>query len=143
LLQAIGPDEKALIAVGDNWEWTPNKRLLVNVTEASFYHMKRQAVLAKLGAAQLAMMPLLKCLRFVYNDFTTLKSVSYLHPYSSVAGSHFVSSRCRAGGVYPTAVREANRAAHSEQLPAVCRVLARDAARVLRGRDAEAAFLQR
>jgi hypothetical protein len=38
--------------------------------------MKRQAVLAKLGAAQLAVMPMLKCLRFVYNDFTTLKSVS-------------------------------------------------------------------
>lgn len=75
-MQVIGPDEKALVAVGDNWEWTPTKRLLLNVTEASLYYMKRQNVLSKFGAAQLASMPALKCLRFVSTDFSSLKSVS-------------------------------------------------------------------
>ena len=75
-MQVIGPDEKALVAVGDNWEWTPTKRLLLNVTEASLYYIKRQNVLSKFGAAQLASMPALKCLRFVSTDFSSLKSVS-------------------------------------------------------------------
>lgn len=74
-MQIIGPDEKALIAVGDNWEWTPTKRLLLNVTEASLYHMKRQSVLSKFGSAQFAAMPALRCLRLVFNDFATLKQV--------------------------------------------------------------------
>ncbi|KAJ1436821.1 hypothetical protein B484DRAFT_248364 [Ochromonadaceae sp. CCMP2298] len=75
-LQIIGPDEKALIAVGDTWEWTPSKRLLLNVTEASLFHMKRSTIVAKFSAAQIAAMPALKCLRFVFDDFATLKSVS-------------------------------------------------------------------
>lgn len=65
--------------MGDNWEWTPTKRLLVNVTEASFYHMKRQTLVSKLGSNQFASLPALKCLRLVFNDFTTLKNVCTVH----------------------------------------------------------------
>ena len=75
-MQVIGPDEKALIAVGDGWEWTANKRLLLNVVEASLYHMKRQTVMSKFGSSQVAALPAMKCLRFVSNDFSSLKSVS-------------------------------------------------------------------
>lgn len=72
----IGPDEKALIAVGDSWEWTSNKRLLQNVTEASFYHMKRSTIVTKVGSSHLAALPMLKCLRLVFNDFSSMRSVS-------------------------------------------------------------------
>lgn len=74
-VKIIGPDEKALIAVGDSWEWTPNKRLLQNVTEASMYHMKRATILNRFGSSQLVALPMLKCMRFVFNDFTSLKKV--------------------------------------------------------------------
>lgn len=66
--------------MGDNWEWTPTKRLLLNVTEASLYHMRRQSVLSKFGSAQFASMPALKCLRLVFNDFATLKQVRLSSP---------------------------------------------------------------
>ena len=46
-LELIGPNEKALVAVGDSWEWVQAKRLLVNVTEASLYHMKRSVITSK------------------------------------------------------------------------------------------------
>ncbi len=74
--KVIGPDEKALIAVGDSWEWTSNKRLLQNVTEASFYHMKRSTIVSKVGSSQMAALPALKCLRLMFNDFASLRSVS-------------------------------------------------------------------
>jgi len=74
-IQVIGPDEKALIAVGDSWEWASNKRLLQNVTEASLYHMKRATIISRFGSSQLASLPALKCMRFVFNDFSSLKNV--------------------------------------------------------------------
>ena len=74
--QIIGPDEKALVCVGENWEWTQNKRLLLNVTEAGLFHMKRETILAKFGPSQLAALPALKSVRLVNNDFHSLKSVS-------------------------------------------------------------------
>lgn len=76
--QIIGPDEKALICVGEGWEWTQNKRLLLNVTEAGLFHMKRDTILAKFGASQLAAMPSLKSVRLVNNDFHSLKNVGEL-----------------------------------------------------------------
>ncbi len=74
--QIIGPDEKALIAVGDSWEWTQSRRLLLNVTEASLYHMRRETVLAKFSAAHVASLPALRTLRLIGNDFSTLANVS-------------------------------------------------------------------
>jgi Leucine-rich repeat (LRR) protein len=35
-LEMIGPNEKALIAVGDSWEWVQSKRLFNNVTEVKY-----------------------------------------------------------------------------------------------------------
>jgi hypothetical protein len=42
-LEIIGPNEKALVAVGDTWEWIQaNKRLLATVVEASLLHVKKE-----------------------------------------------------------------------------------------------------
>ena len=65
--------------MGDNWEWTSNKRLLQNVTEASFYHMKRSTIVSKVTSSHLAALPALKCLRLMFNDFSSLRSVSSAH----------------------------------------------------------------
>jgi len=73
-LELIGPTEKALVAVGDAWEWVQAKRLLVSVTEASLYHMKRNVVTAKF-AANISWLPSLKCLRLFNNDLESLKDI--------------------------------------------------------------------
>ena len=73
-LELIGPTEKALVAVGDAWEWVQAKRLLVSVTEASLYHMKRNVVTSKF-AANISWLPSLKCLRLFNNDLESLKDI--------------------------------------------------------------------
>ncbi len=63
--------------MGDAWEWPPGRqRLLLNVSEVSLYHMRRETVLSRFGAQQLACMPVLRLLRLVGNDFHSLASVS-------------------------------------------------------------------
>jgi len=73
-LELIGPTEKALVAVGDAWEWVQAKRLLVTVTEASLYHMKRNVVTSKF-AANISWLPSLKCLRLFNNELESLKDI--------------------------------------------------------------------
>ena len=77
-LELIAPNKKALIAVGDTWEWVQAKRLLVNVTEASLYHMKKEVVTGKFSP-NASWLPGLKCLRLVNNDLESLKDVSTFH----------------------------------------------------------------
>ena len=73
-LELIGATEKALVAVGDAWEWIQAKRLLVNVTEASLYHMKRNVITSKF-ATNISWLPSLKCLRLFNNELESLKDV--------------------------------------------------------------------
>ena len=68
----VAPNEKALIAVGDAWEWVQAKRLLVNVVEASLYHMKKEVVISKFSS-NISFLPALKCLRLVNNEIETLR----------------------------------------------------------------------
>ena len=74
----IGPEEKAIVIVGDNWEWSSSKRLLGNVVEASICYTKRQTILSKFTLNQIQHLPALKSIRFYSNDFTSLNNVSYL-----------------------------------------------------------------
>jgi len=76
-LELISANEKALVAVGDAWEWIQTRRLLVNVTEASLYHMKRDVIVSKF-ASNLSWLPALKCLRLVNNEFESLKDIDVL-----------------------------------------------------------------
>ncbi len=76
-LELIGATEKALVAAGDAWEWVQAKRLLVNVTEASLYHMKRNVITTKF-AANISWLPSLKCLRLFNNELESLKDVDVL-----------------------------------------------------------------
>jgi hypothetical protein len=71
----LGPDEKALIAIGNTWEWTPSKRLLASVVEASLCHMKRQTFMHKFNSTHMQMLPALKVMRFLNVDFVTLTQV--------------------------------------------------------------------
>ena len=73
-LELVAPNEKALVAVGDSWEWVQTKRLFVNVTEASLYHMKRNIITTKF-AANISWLPALKCLRLVNNNLESLKDI--------------------------------------------------------------------
>ena len=77
-LEIIGPDEKALIAIGDQWDCPASKRLLFNVTEANLLYMKRDVIVSKFGSSCLSSMNNLKTLRLYHNDFTNLKNVSLL-----------------------------------------------------------------
>lgn len=72
--QLIAPNEKALIAVGEAWEWVQTKRLLVNVTEASLLHMKVEHVVAKFSP-NISCLPALKTFRLVNNEIEALKDV--------------------------------------------------------------------
>lgn len=76
-LELIGPNEKALVAVGDAWEWVQAKRLLVNVTEASLYHMKRDVITSKFSC-NISWLPALSCLRLVNNELTSFKDIDIL-----------------------------------------------------------------
>jgi hypothetical protein len=76
-LELIGPTDKALVAVGDAWEWVQAKRLLVNVSEASLYHMKRQVITSKF-AANISWLPSLKCLRLFNNELESLKDIDVI-----------------------------------------------------------------
>ena len=105
LLFSFFQNEKALIAVGNSSEWVQNKRLLLNVTEVTtltlprtltklkikktltlprecqvnFFHMRRETILAKLGAQPAATLPSVKVLRLVNNDFRSLQDVDFVH----------------------------------------------------------------
>jgi hypothetical protein len=74
-LELITQNEKALVAVGESWEWVQAKRLLVNVIEASLYHMSKGTIISKFSA-NLAWLPSLTCLRLVNNELTSLRDVS-------------------------------------------------------------------
>ena len=76
-LELIGPNEKALVAVGDSWEWVQAKRLLVNVTEASLYHMKRSIITSKFSC-NISWLPALNCLRLVNNELSSFKDIDLL-----------------------------------------------------------------
>ena len=76
-LELIAPNEKALVAVGDSWEWVQAKRLLVNVTEASLYHMKRSVITSKFSC-NISWLPALNCLRLVNNELSSFKDVNLL-----------------------------------------------------------------
>lgn len=76
-LELIGPNEKALVAVGDAWEWVQAKRLLVGVTEASLYHMKRDVITSKFSC-NISWLPALSCLRLVNNELTSFKDIDIL-----------------------------------------------------------------
>jgi hypothetical protein len=76
-LELIGPNEKALVAVGDAWEWVQAKRLLVNVTEASLYHMKREVITSKFSC-NVSWLPALSCLRLVNNELSSFKDIDAL-----------------------------------------------------------------
>ena len=76
-LELIGPNEKALVAVGDSWEWVQAKRLLVNVTEASLYHMKRSVITSKFSC-NISWLPALNCLRLVNNELSSFKDIDLL-----------------------------------------------------------------
>eukprot|EP01034_Spumella_vulgaris_P025829 gene25829-32325_t len=90
-LEIIGPDEKALIAVGDAWDWPPGRqRLLLNVSEASLYHMRRETIISRFGAQQLACMPALRLLRLVGNDFHTLAHVDFVCEQFGATLEHLV-----------------------------------------------------
>jgi len=75
--QLVAPNEKALIAVGDSWDWVQQKRLLVNVVEASLYHMKKEVIISKFSS-HVSFLPALKCLRFVHNDIETLRELGHI-----------------------------------------------------------------
>jgi hypothetical protein len=72
--QLLGNNEKALIVVGESWEWTHTKRMLVNVTEVSLRHMRRD-VIANKFAANLSWIPNLKSLTLADNDLKTFADV--------------------------------------------------------------------
>ena len=75
--QVIGPNEKAMICVGEAWEVPTNKKLLGNVVELSLFHMKGPAIFAKLGSLLSSRsLPCLAVLRLHHNDFHTIKNVS-------------------------------------------------------------------
>ena len=73
-VELIGPVEKALVVVGETWDWVQAKRLLVNVTEASLYHMKRSVIISKF-ASNISWLPSLKCLRLVNNELESFKDI--------------------------------------------------------------------
>ena len=62
--------------VGDNWDWNAPKRLLGAVTEACILHIKRESLMSKFNVMHMNGLPALKTMRFLYNDFTSLKQVS-------------------------------------------------------------------
>ncbi len=76
-LELIAPNEKALVAVGDSWEWVQAKRLLVNVTEASLYHMQRSVITSKFSC-NISWLPALNCLRLVNNELASFKDIDLL-----------------------------------------------------------------
>jgi hypothetical protein len=81
--QIINNEEKAIIAIGDGWEWNVPKRLLSSITELYLVHMKRDTIVAKLAgnSAYLSSLMNLKKIYFLNNDFTSLKQVSHRHRY--------------------------------------------------------------
>jgi hypothetical protein len=71
-LEIIGPNEKALVAVGDTWEWIQaNKRLLATVVEASLLHVKKEIVVARF-VSNIASLPALKNFRLMHNDIDSI-----------------------------------------------------------------------
>lgn len=73
-LEITGPNEKALIAVGDVWEWVQARRLLATVTEASLLHMKKETVVVRFSG-NIASLPSLKYLRLVNNEIESIPDV--------------------------------------------------------------------
>jgi Leucine-rich repeat (LRR) protein len=70
-LEIIGPNEKALVAVGDTWEWVQAKRLLATVVEASLLHVKKEIVVARF-ISNISSLPSLRNFRLMYNDIDSI-----------------------------------------------------------------------
>ena len=70
-----GPNEKALLVVGDNWDWVQSKRMLATVTEVSLEHMKKDIIFGKF-ASNLSWLPAMRGLRLCYNDIDAFEDVS-------------------------------------------------------------------
>ena len=83
-IEMCGTNEKAVIAVGNSGEWVhQSKRMFVNVTEMSLFHMKREIILNKLSGVLQSqpintVLPLLKTLRLVNNDFIYLSHLEFI-----------------------------------------------------------------
>lgn len=106
LSQAIGPDEKALIAVGDAWEWPPaSRRLLLSVTEASLCHMRRETIAGRFTAAHLASLTGLRVLRLVGNDFQSLSQVGLVPALFGRTVEHLVLADCPLSASAPALLR--------------------------------------
>ena len=92
-LEVIGPTEKALIIVGENWEWVQTRRLLTTVIEASLYHIKKGPIISKF-AINISWLPGLKNFKLVNNEIETLKDlysiIEALQVYGCPTLEHFV-----------------------------------------------------
>ncbi len=77
IMKIIGSHgEKALIAVGDQWDLNAHRKLLQGVTEASFFRIKPDAITAKCSAAIASgLLPSLKTVRLHDNELHSIRHV--------------------------------------------------------------------
>lgn len=106
-VEIINNEEKAIIAIGDGWEWNVPKRLLSSITELYLVHMKRDTIVAKLAgnSAYLSSLMNLKKIYFLNNDFTSLKQLEFVHHSYGSFLEHLVIRECPIVQSAPVAVR--------------------------------------
>lgn len=78
-IEIVAPDEKVLIASGEKWELNVPRKLLLGVTEMCLLHLRRDQLVQKIQAAAMHTLPALKTLRFLFNDFSSIKHVEFIH----------------------------------------------------------------
>mmetsp|Transcript_19686 Transcript_19686/g.21386 ORF Transcript_19686/g.21386 Transcript_19686/m.21386 type:complete len:902 (+) Transcript_19686:58-2763(+) len=77
-VEIINSEEKAIIGIGDGWDWNVPKRLYPSITEVYLVHMKREAIIAKFPMIQLQSLVNAKKLFLISNDFTSLKQIQFI-----------------------------------------------------------------
>lgn len=95
LEQILGPEEKILIASGEKWELNIPRKLLLGVTEMCLLHLRREQIVQKTQALSLNTLACLKCLRFLFNDFSSLKQVRCCSYSSDPAMNYIPLLYCR------------------------------------------------
>jgi len=99
-LEIINNDEKALIGIGDTWEWNAiPRRLLSSVSEAYFVFMKKDTLSAKLSSNLLhsSVMPTLKKLHVIGCELLVLKHLDSIVQYlvTNPLVQHLVIGDCQ------------------------------------------------
>lgn len=67
-----------MVIVGEGWDWNAPKRLLSAVTETCLLYVRRECLVSKFNSTHMQSLSSLRTMRFLYNDFSSLKQVSFI-----------------------------------------------------------------